>query len=250
MNCVKALGILLVVSTMSQAGWGAEEEKPAWTGQVSVGWTSTSGNTSTDNKSLSVSAERRTEKGRLSGGADFAKGRQTNPATGVKITTEDWLRSLAKYDHFFTPKWYGFVNGRYETDKVALLDSRTLLGGGAGYQLIDRAETHLSAEAGLASQREEYATAPATSKSEVTAQLGYKFDHQIVETVKFVHDLSYFPSTEDVSDYYLTTTAEVRANFTKSMFGTFKTIFSRDASPAAGRGNSDVKYILGVGIGF
>ena len=78
----------------------------------------------------------------------------------------------------------------------------------------------------------------------------YKFDHQIVETVKFVHDLTYFPSTDDVSDYYLTTTAELRANFTKSMFGTFKTIFSRDTSPAAGRGNSDVKYILGVGIGF
>lgn len=250
MNCAKALGVLLVVLMMSQPGWGAEDAKPAWTGQISVGWTSTSGNTSTDNKSLSFSGERRTEKGRLSGGADFARGRQTNPATGTKITTEDWFRSLAKYDHFFSPKWYGFVNGRYETDKIALLDSRTLLGGGAGHQLIDRDETHFSVEAGLASQREKYATTPASSKSEITGQVGYKFDHQIVETVKFVHDLTYFPSTDDVSDYYLTTTAELRANFTKSMFGTFKTIFSRDTSPAAGRGNSDVKYILGVGIGF
>ena len=250
MNCARALGVLLVVIMMSQPGWTAEEEKPAWTGQLSVGWTSTSGNTSTDNKSLSFSAERRTEKGRLSGGADYAKGRQTNPATGAKITTEDWFRSLAKYDHFITPRWYGFVNGRYETDKVALLDSRTLLGGGAGHQLIDRDEVHLSAEAGLASQREEYNTTPGTSSSDLTAQVGYKFDRQIVETVKFVHDLTYFPSTDDVSDYYLTTTAEVRANFTKSMFGTFKAIFSRDASPAAGRGNSDVKYILGIGIGF
>ena len=100
----------------------------------------------------------------------------------------------------------------------------------------------------MASQREEYATGG--TQTDLTAQVGYKFDHQIAETVKFVHDLTYFPSTEDVSDYYLTTTAELRANFTKSMFGTFKTIFSRDVSPAPGRGNLDVKFILGVGIGF
>ena len=215
-----------------------------WSGQASVGWTSTSGNTSTDNKSLSFSAERRTDKGRLTGGADFGQGRHGS------VVTEDWFRSVAKYDYFLAPKWYGFINGRYETDKVALLDSRTLMGGGAGYQLVDRDDMHMhfSLEGGLATQREEYATGAGSDN--LTAQLGYKFDYRIVETVKFVHDLTYFPSTDDVSDYYLTTTAELRANFTKSMFGSFKTIFSRDVSPAPGRGNSDVKYILSVGVSF
>ena len=213
-----------------------------WSGQASVGWTSSSGNTSNDNKSLSLSGERRTDKGRLTAGADYAKGRHG------AVTTEDWFRSTAKYDYFVSSKWYGFVNGRYETDKIALLDSRTMMGGGGGYQVLDSERTHFSIEGGLASQREQYSIGGA--KEDLTAQVGYKFDHQLAESVKFVHDLTYFPSTDDVSDYYLTTTAEVRANFTKSMFGSFKTIFSRDASPAPGRGNSDVKFILGVGIGF
>ena len=200
-----------------------------WSGQASVGWTSTAGNSSTDNKSLSLSAERRTDKGRLTAGADLARGRHAS------ITTENWFKLTAKYDYFLAPKWYGFVNGRYETDKIALLDSRTLVGGGGGYQVLDSGKTHFSVEGGLAEQREQYATGG--TQADLTMQVGYKLEHQIVETVKFVHDLTYFPSTEDVSDYYLTTTAEVRANFTKSMYGTFKTIFSRDASPAPGRGN-------------
>ena len=236
----KTLTVLLALLAIHTCT--AQDEKPAWTGQISAGWNSTSGNTSTDTKSLSASAERRTEDNRITVGLDYARGKQAN------VTTEDWFRSRAKYDHFVSPKWYGFVNGRYETDDIALLDSRTLLGGGAGYQLLDSDKTHLSIEGGLAEQREEYLTGGVQTAT--TVQLGYSFDHQLLETVKFVHDLTYFPSTDDVSDYYLTTTAELRANFTKSMFGSFKTIFSRDASPAPGRGNSDVKYILSVGIGF
>ena len=235
----RTMTILLALLALPVCG---ADEDAKWTGQVSLGWTSTSGNSSTDNKSLSLSGERRTDKGRLTAGADLAKGRHAD------ITTEDWFRSVAKYDYFLAPKWYAFVNGRYETDKIALLDSRTMMGGGAGYQVLDSSKTHFSVEGGLASQREEYAAG--AGKSDLTMQVGYKFDHQITETVKFVHDLTYFPSTEDVSDYYLTTTAELRANFTKSMFGSFKAIFSRDASPAPGRGNSDLKFILGVGISF
>jgi len=65
-----------------------------------------------------------------------------------------------------------------------------------------------------------------------------------------VHDLTYFPSLEQFSDYYLTTTAELRASLTKAMFANFKVIFNYDESPAAGRGSTDVKYILGIGMNF
>jgi hypothetical protein len=34
------------------------------------------------------------------------------------------------------------------------------------------------------------------------------------------------------------------------MFASFKTIFNFDATPAAGRGSTDVKYVLGVGMTF
>ena len=83
----RAMTILLALVVIPVCG---AEEDAKWSGQASVGWTSTGGNTDTDNKSLSVSAERRTDKGRLTAGADYARGRHAS------ITTEDWFKASAK----------------------------------------------------------------------------------------------------------------------------------------------------------
>ncbi|MHC4105002.1 MAG: DUF481 domain-containing protein, partial [Planctomycetota bacterium] len=52
------------------------------------------------------------------------------------------------------------------------------------------------------------------------------------------------------SDYYLTSTGEIRAHFTDRMFTNFKAIFDYDSTPAIGAGNTDVKYIWGIGWSF
>ena len=46
----------------------------------------------------------------------------------------------------------------------------------------------------------------------------------------------------------MTTTAELRASLTKSMFANLKIIFNYDESPADGQGSTDLKYLLGVGF--
>ena len=66
----------------------------------------------------------------------------------------------------------------------------------------------------------------------ITAQLGYHFDTQLNSILTFNHDLSYFPSTETFSDYYLTTTFELRARLTEKMYTSFRTIFDYDATRA------------------
>jgi hypothetical protein len=70
------------------------------------------------------------------------------------------------------------------------------------------------------------------------------------KNTKFLHDLTYFPAFEDFSDFFLTSTAEVRTNLTKTMFANFKVIFNYDATPALDREKTDVKYLLGVGMNF
>ena len=68
--------------------------------------------------------------------------------------------------------------------------------------------------------------------------------------MEFLNDATYYPNMKESSDYYLTSTAELRAHFTKQMFGNFKVIFNFDKTPAPGQGDTDVKYILGVGLSF
>ena len=223
--------------------------RPKWTGEISAGYTSTAGNTSTDAINFSGSMKKRTERVRKSVSADFARGRQENPSTGKKNTTEDWWRTKAKYDHFFTKKLYGYLDGRYETDDIALLDRRVILGAGAGYQWIESEAMNFSTEAGLAHKFEKYGNSTGSS-DEISMQLGYNFNKKLSDGIELIHDLTYYPSTEDFADYFLTSTAELRAHFSETMFTNFKAILNYDATPAQGIGKTDTKYIWGIGWSF
>lgn len=222
---------------------------PKWTGSLSAGFAATSGNTSTEAINASFRVGRRSEKDRTTASADYAKSKQDDPDTGVEKTTEDWWRAKAQYDYFFSKRFFGFLNGSYEKDSIADLDRRVVVGGGAGYQWLESERTNFSTSLGLASLYEKFENST-DSNSELSAQAGYNLDHQLTKSVKFLHDLTYYPALSSFSDYYLTTTAELRASFTPTMFANFKTIFNYDATPATGRGSTDVKYIFGVGMTF
>ena len=225
-----------------------EDEAPKWDGSVSVGWTSVHGNTRSETIQASMSTSLRRDTDRTTFGADFGRGKQEDPDTGEERTTEDWWKTRGKYDFFFGEKLFGFVEGRYETDKIADLDRRVILGSGLGYQWIESDGMNFSTEAGLAHLSEKFSDG--RSNDSITAQAGYHFDVKISENVDFINDLTYYPSVEEFSDYYLTSTAELRTYLTENMFANLKVLFDYDSTPAAGKGGTDVKYILGVGWNF
>jgi putative salt-induced outer membrane protein YdiY len=222
---------------------------PKWTGDISLGVTSTHGNTKTEVISANANFSKRTEKDRTTVSTDYAKGQQEDPDTGEDETIEDWWRVKGKYDYFFSKKMYGYVDGRYEKDAVAELDRRTIIGVGGGYQWIESEDMNFSSEFGLASLYEKYDN-QTDSNSEISLQLGYNFDRKLRKNIKFVHDLTYYPAIDKFSDYYLTTTAGVRADFTEMFFVSAKAIFNYDATPAIGAHKTDVKYFLGLGYRF
>jgi len=222
---------------------------PKWTGDLAAGLTSTHGNTKTEMISANANFAKRTEKDRTTISMDYAKGKQQDRDTGEDVTIEDWWRAKGKYDYFFSKKMYGYLDGRYEKDAVAELDRRMIIGVGAGYQWIESDDMNFATEFGLASLYEKFDN-QTDSNSEITLQLGYNFDKKLRKNIKFVHDLTYYPSIDKFSDYYLTTTAGVRADFTEKFFTTLKAIFNYDSTPALGSHNTDVKYFLGVGYRF
>ncbi|HPD47231.1 MAG TPA: DUF481 domain-containing protein [Anaerohalosphaeraceae bacterium] len=224
-------------------------ETPKWGGSVSVGWTSVHGNTRSESLNASAEASLRREKDRTSLRFDYGRSEQENKSTGEEETTEDWWRARGKYDFFLTEKFYGFLEGRYETDKIAELDRRVIGGVGAGYQWIESDRMNFATEAGIAYLTERFDN-ETPGNHETSAQAGYHFDIKINERLKFINDLTYYPSFGQFSDYFLTTTAELRAMLNKNMYANFRVLFDYDTSPAAGQGNTDVKYILGVGADF
>jgi hypothetical protein len=128
-----------------------------------------------------------------------------------------------------------------------------MVGAGVGYQWIESVPFNFSTQAGLASRYEvvkNQDTGELTSDSQMSVQLGYHLDKQLNKTFTAIHDLTYYPSLENSSDYFLTTTGELRAKLTDVIFANFRAILDFDSTPAPGKGKSDVKYILGIGVTF
>ncbi len=223
--------------------------EPKWTGSITGSVTSTHGNTTAESVAASVSLARRSEKDRATADADYARSDREDPDTGEEETTENWWRIRGQYDYFFSKKCFGFLNGRFEKDDIAELDRRIVVGGGAGYQWIETEKTTFSTGLGLASLYEKFDNQP-DSNSELSFQVSYNLTKKIRDNLRLLHDTTYFPALEKFSDYYLTSTGELRATVTKTMFANFKVIFNYDATPAPDRGHTDVKYLLGVGVNF
>jgi putative salt-induced outer membrane protein YdiY len=223
--------------------------RPKWTGNLTGAISSTHGNTTAESVSASVSAARRTEKDRTTAEADYGRSDTEDRDTGEEETTEDWWRARAQYDYFFTQKFFGFGNARYERDDIAQLDRRIVVGGGGGYQWIENDKTAFSTSFGLASLYEKFDN-QTDSNSELSFQAGYNLNKRLGKNLRFVNDLTYYPSLDQASDYYLTTTGELRTNLTKRVIASLKAIFNYDASPATNQGSTDVKYLLGIGLSF
>jgi len=226
---------------------------PRWTGSMTAGFTSTHGNTYSESGSISFDAMRWEEnKNRTSVFARYLASRTKDSVSGDKKTTEESFTFGGKYDYFFSPKMYGFLDGNFKKDHISDLDRRIIAGVGVGYQWIKSEKMNFSSDFGASILCEQYTRYDQTTRSdELSARFGYHFDRVICKGVNFVHNLNYYPSaTGRISDYFLSTDAEVRMALTESMFGSFKAILDYDSTPAPGIGKTDTKYILGVGWSF
>jgi putative salt-induced outer membrane protein YdiY len=222
---------------------------PRWEGDISIAMTHTTGNTKTESLSGSANLSKRTKNDRTTLGGDYARRDEEESDEIQSNTTEDWMKLRGKYAYFLTQKFYLFGEGRYERDRIADLDSRTVLGGGGGYQWIESNTTNFATELGLAAVQERY-SGVSSHETDFSGQAGYHFDHRFNSIFQLMHDLTYYPALADPSDYYLSSSAEIRAAMSKNMFANFKFLFDYDATPAESKGSTDVKYLLGVGYKF
>lgn len=230
-----------------------EEEK--WHGSVNVAYNSTRGNTYNNSASVIANVNRRWEKDRLN--VDFGYYyTETGTSKKDKDKTTDRMEVEGQHDHFWTKKVYTYENGRWERDDIAGLDFRLRLGGGLGYQWLDKDEFEttgkwsFSQEAGFAWVRTDYAVkSDDAEKSYATFRYAHhlKYYPKWNETVEFFHNCEWMPDVED-SDVYL---AKADIGFTTKVLMDFdllcKVEWDYNSTPSAGRKSSDTRYIVGLG---
>jgi putative salt-induced outer membrane protein YdiY len=226
--------------------------KEEWSGSVLATGSISRGNTDTEDLGVDIQAQlRRTalpnnDRTTLAGEYNF--GRQKDPATGDKTTSTDNWMAEGKYDRFWNPKLYGYVNMKVEHDRIADLNYRLSPGIGLGYQWIETPDMHFQTEAGFAYVYEDYISSG--NDDHVALRLAYHFDKRLNERLSVFHNLEYLPAIEDPGDYNLTTDAGIRADLTQAFFTEFKLEWKRDSTPAPDADKNDLSYILGVGWRF
>jgi len=227
----------------------APPPKPRWTGDVTAGVTITRSNTDTDNANVSVKLVRSGEVDRITVNAAMLYGRQEDPATGERRTTEDSWSGDAKYDYFVSERMFVYANSGVEKDEILDLDLRLLVGGGVGREWFERDAFSFQTEAGLAWHYEDFANGTETT-DQITGRLAYHLAKRFNDIVALTHDVAWYPALDDMGDYLLTAEVDVRVSLTETMFGSFKLLFDYDSTPAASADNSSFKSILGLGMSF
>ncbi|MCQ2368318.1 MAG: DUF481 domain-containing protein [Kiritimatiellae bacterium] len=227
-----------------------------WHGSVNVGFNATRGNTYDNNWSVIANLSRRWERDRFTGDVGYYYAESGTTGGRDKQKTEDRIVASAQHDHFWTQKFYHFENGKYEKDKIQLLDRRIRLGLGLGYQwaedsLIEKVGSwDFAQEAGanwIEEKFDEYDSDTDDDFAAIMYAHHLKFRPIFKEDVEFFHNLEYLPQVNDFERYLITTDVGVTTKLIYNWDLLAKIEWDYNSRPAMSRKRSDYRYIVGLG---
>jgi putative salt-induced outer membrane protein YdiY len=221
-----------------------------WTGSVLLNSTLARGNTDSFDLGFAARAELRRDEQPYSDrfllAAEYNYG-TTGRGDNTTTDTDNWMAG-AKYDKFWTEKWYGYANFEADHDRIAAINYRLKPGVGVGYQWYETPSFKFNTEAGVSYVYQDFD--PGGHDDYVALRLAYHLEKQVNESFTLFHNLEWLPAFEDPGDYLLATDAGVRAKLTKQMFSEFKVEWNRDSTPAPDSLKNDLRYVLGLGWAF
>jgi putative salt-induced outer membrane protein YdiY len=221
----------------------------AWHGSVGVNGLYSRAATSSQQIGFTADGVRRTEKDRITLGLAYSYGSQSTAGDGATTNANNWL-AQAKYDYFFTPKWYGYGNAEAAGDQVNFLRLRFTPGLGAGYQWIDSSTLHFNTEAGGTWLYEDYSTR-ARATEVFALRAAYRVDKSWdAGRIDVFHDLELIPSLQNGGQFLVNTEAGVRFALTKSMYSDIKANLTYDNRPAPGALQTTTTVRIGVGMSY
>lgn len=225
-----------------------DDQKTKFSGNVNVGIELESGNTDEDTLSLSANFRARNPTDRYT--VRFNKFyEKTN---GEK--TDDEFLLFTKYDHFFSEgaKWFMYAGGVFEQDRIDLLDLRTTLSVGWGYQFFETEDHFFSVDAGPAWVDEKFLDGEEDEEDTNfwALKLGVDYEYQLFEWARFFHFSDAIAGVEDFDDSVLTSQTGFRMPITDKFNVTVQANIDWEKSPPPGVATTDKEYLITLGYEF
>ncbi len=214
-------------------------------GTLRLGGTLTRGNTNTETLAagfnLGVNVNRHD---RIDFAGEYDYGRQKTK--GVATTTVDHWTLDAKYDHFFSQKFYGYIEAEVAKDRIASLDLRFTPSAGVGYQWYDTSPFKFATEGGIAWLYERYTNGTPTVE-DVALKLSYHLTYDFNEKVSLFNNVTYIPSLQNGNRFLLLTDLGLHAKLNDKLFMELKAEWDHNNAPANGAQQNDTRLIASVG---
>jgi putative salt-induced outer membrane protein YdiY len=209
-----------------------------WKGSVTLGANLQTGNTDRLNSSFEGRATRRTEENRLNLHLLFNYAEENGAATAQNVYWE------SKYDHFFSDRFYSFLNLNLFSDKFRDLRLRTVVGPGAGFQVWEDGRKSLLFEAGVAYFRENYEGGG--EDDWVTGRLATEFGYRFNSTVRLTNHLVIHQRLDWLDDYHVRNETSLHSMLWSNWAIKFSNIFEYDSTPAEQAQATDIYWIVGL----
>jgi putative salt-induced outer membrane protein YdiY len=213
-----------------------------WTGAVAAGGNLQSGNTDRASGFISAEAGRRTEKDRIKFRYLFNYGEEDD-----EVTTRNHYGE-AKYDYFFTKKFFGYVGAELYNDRFKDTKLRTFVGPGVGYQVWEDPVKFLLLEAGLSYfNLDRY---DGEDQDGLTARLGWDFRYNLLTWLIFTERLQFYPTIGEGGDYFFRNEAALNVPLSARWSLRVANIIDYNSNPTSGFKRTDVQYIGALQFSF
>jgi putative salt-induced outer membrane protein YdiY len=207
---------------------------------VDVGGAVNSGNTRSKTFNSSAKFQARSKSHRL-----FLEGKFNYGESEGEEDQRNWL-SGAKYDYFWTEKFYSYLRPFAEYDKFQDLDLRFITSAGPGYQFIDTETAGLYAELGPAYFYEDYDTEDDNEYLAARWAAGGRY-HIIPQKIVFFHLHEFYYDLSSDVGAYLRTEQGVRLALVENFSLNFRVDYQYKSDPPDGNKSSDTALVLAIG---
>jgi putative salt-induced outer membrane protein YdiY len=217
-----------------------------WEGGLDAGFELTRGNSGTKNFRFAFRSVRQVARNKLVLYAESLYSIDDLPNASPHITADE-DRGGARFDHDLTSRWFAFANTDFMSDGLQDLNLRSVLGGGAGYHLVNHARGKLDLLGGANFTRENYAE---IQRNLAAGQVGEEFTLKLGKNTSLLQNSAYFPTLDSSGNY--------RINFS---VGTITTIMkflgwqntltdSYVTNPPAGKKRNEFVFTSGLHVTF
>ncbi len=213
-----------------------------WKGSIAAGGNLQTGNTDRAGASVALQLSRKTEKDRISFRYLFNYGEEDDNVTARNHYGE------AKYDYFFTQKFYAYLAGDLFNDEFSNIKYRTFVGPGVGYQFWDDPIKFLLFEAGVAYFY--WGKYEGKYSDGVSARLGLDFRYQIFKWLAFNDKFQFNPTIGEGGLYFLRNEAALVAPLGAGFSLRLANIVDYNSDPGPGFKKTDVQWIGALQYSF